>query len=131
MAISNHRFYVVHMVKHAQSQFVQSPTEEAATQRAINAFILSWSPKVEQVTAFHCMGLSGDWDWIGIFGMNDLADWVAFREDLIRSQNHHIEKFVSMPAISHEAFRTATASVAHYQALHADGVLPGQAELQR
>lgn len=125
-----YKYYIVHLVKHGRSLFDQDAKAEAESQKEMNKFIRSWHPKIEQVMALHCMGLAGEWDWIGIFGSDELADWVGFREALTRQFPGHIDKFLSLPAISHDAFVEATDAVDHYKELRAIGVYPGGAEFR-
>ena len=124
----SYKYYVVHLAKHGRALFDQSAEEESASQVEMNTFIKRWHPKIEQVMGLHCMGLAGEWDWIGVFGMDDLSSWVGFREELTRTFPGHITAFLSLPGISHTEFVSATNDVPHYQKLRALGVLPGQAE---
>jgi len=123
-----YRNYVIQLAKHTKSHFAQTPEEEAKMQEEMNTFIKSWSPKIEQVMGLHCFGIGGEWDWIGVFGMDDFAHWVGFRETLARRFPDHVEKFVSIPGVSHDAFVDGTELSEHYQALRALGSLPGLAE---
>lgn len=121
-------FYIVHHVKHGATHFRQTAQEEHVSQQRMNDFIKSWAPNLEQVMGLHCFGLAGEWDWIGIFGVADMSYWVGFREAISREFPGHIEKYVSYPTISHDAFVTGTEPSAHFGALRGLGSLPGMAE---
>jgi hypothetical protein len=123
-----YKFYIVHMAKHGPAHFGQDPKQEAENQARMNEFIKSWSPNLEQVMGLHCYGLAGNWDWIGIFGVTDFSYWVGFREAISRAFPGHISEFLSLPAISHDAFITGTDPSLHYQSLRALGSMPGGAE---
>jgi len=125
----NHPYYIIHLVKHGRGHFGQTPAQEAENQTKMNDFIKTWAPELEQVMAFHCMGLASDWDWIGIFGVTDLSVWVGFRETLTRLFPGHIEKFLSLPSVSHDLFTKGTQKSSYYQKLRALGSFPGGAEV--
>jgi len=124
------KYYVVHLVKHAPLFYQQSAEEEAKSQTEINEFFLSWSPRVQQVLGIHALGLAGEWDWMGVFAMDELSDWEAFREDYKRRYTGRIEKYLSLPGVSHSEFVRATDPILHYKTLRRLGVYPGQGEPQ-
>ena len=62
----SYKYYVVHLAKHGRALFDQNAEEESVSQVEMNTFIKRWHPKIEQVMGLHCMGLAGEWDWIGV-----------------------------------------------------------------
>lgn len=123
-----YKYYVVQLAKHTKQHFLQTPEEEAKSQQEMNDFIQSWAPHIEQVMGLHCFGIGGEWDWIGVFGMDDFSYWVGFREALVRRFPYHVEKFISVPGVSHDAFVVGTQPSEHYRALRDLGSMPGLAE---
>lgn len=124
-----HKYYVFHLVRHAADYYAQSPEEEARTQAEINDFFKSWYPRLEQLIGAHAMNMAGEWDWMGVFGVDELSDWEAFREEYRRLFPGRTEKNLSLLGASHEEFTRATATIPHYVALRALGAFPGGAEL--
>jgi hypothetical protein len=122
------KYLVFHLVKHTAQFYNQSAEEEAASQQEINTFFHEWHPRVRQILGGHALGLAGEWDWIGVFAVDELSDWEALREEYKRRFPGRTEKFLSLPAVSHEEFTRATDSIAHYKKLRALGVYPGGAE---
>lgn len=122
------KYYVFQLVRHSPAFFAQTPEEEARSQAEINDFFHSWYPRVRQMIGAHSMNMAGDWDWMGVFGVEELSDWEAFREEYRRRFPGRTEKNLSLPGVSHAEFVRATASVSHYQALRALGSFPGGAE---
>lgn len=94
------RYLVFHFVRHSRSMHALTPELEAEAQAAVNAFILSWAPRVRLVLGAHSMGLAGDWDWLGIFGVNELSDWEAMREEYRAAYGDRTEKSLSLPGVS-------------------------------
>lgn len=123
------RYLVFHLVRHSEAFYAQSPQEEAESQRQVNDFILSWHPRVRQVMGAHALGLAGEWDWMGVFAVDELSDWEAFREEYRRRFQGRTERSLSLPGVAHAEFVRATAHVDHYRALRALGAFPGGAEL--
>lgn len=123
------KYYVFHMVKHLPEYFAQTPEVEAASQKQINDFFLSWHPRVRQIIGAHAMNMAGEWDWMGVFGVDELSDWEAFREEYRRRFPGRTEKSLSLLGVSHEEFVRATARIQHYQQLRALGSYPGGAEV--
>jgi hypothetical protein len=126
--LANSKYLVFHLVKHTAQFYAQTPEEEARSQEEINAFFHAWYPRVRQILGGHALGLSGEWDWIGVFAVDELSDWEALREDYKRRFPGRTEKFLSLPAVSHKEFTRATDSISHYKKLRALGVYPGGAE---
>ena len=122
------KYYIFQLVRHSAAYYAQTPEEEAESQEAINAFFRSWHPRVEQLLGAHAMNLAGDWDWLGVFGADELSDWEAFREEYRRKFPGRTEKALSLPGVSHEEFTRATADVQHYVRLRELGQYPGGAE---
>lgn len=122
------KYYVFHLVRHAPGFFAQTPEEEAESQREINAFVLSWSPRVRQIVGAHAMGMAQEWDWMGVFAVDEPSDWEAFREEYRRRFPGRTEKNLSMIGVGHEEFVRATGTVDHYEKLRELGVFPGGAE---
>lgn len=125
------KYYIFHLVKHTQSFYDQTPEEESKSQTEINEYFRSWYPRVKQVIGAHAMGLAGEWDWMGVFAVDELSDWEACREEYKRSFAGRTEKFLSLPGVSHEEFTRATAQVGHYVRLRELGSYPGEAEFDR
>jgi len=123
------KYYVFQLVRHSAGFFAHSPEEEMQSQTAINEFFLTWYPKVKQIIGAHAMNFAGEWDWLGVFAVEELSDWEAFREEYRRLFPGRVEKALSLPGVSHKEFMRATAGVAHYQALREMGCLPGGAEV--
>ena len=111
------KYYVYHLVNHTNELYKQSPDEEAKSQQKVNEFILSWQPEVKLVLGTHCLNLSPDWDWVGVFAVDELSDWEAFREEYKRRFSGRIGKSLSIPTVSHEEFHRATSRIQHYKKL--------------
>lgn len=124
------KYYIFHFVRHAAAFYAQSPEEEASSQREINDFILSWSPRVQQVLGAHAMGMAQDWDWMGVFAVDELSSWEAFREEYRRRFPGRTEKNLSLFGVGHDEFVRATGEIPHYQQLRELGVFPGGAETE-
>ncbi|MGB7158945.1 MAG: hypothetical protein WBD40_12810 [Tepidisphaeraceae bacterium] len=122
------RYLIVHLVRHSPEFYALSPEEEASSQHTINAFILSWAPKVRLIIGAHALGMTGDWDWMGVFAVDELADWEAMREEYRRRFPHRVEASLSLPGVAHALFRHATENVEHYRILRELGAFPGGAE---
>lgn len=125
------KYIVFHLVKHTESFYSQSVEEESKSQRAVNDFISSWHPRVRQYLGAHALQMAGEWDWLGIFTMDELSDWEAFREEYKRRFRGRVEKSLSLPGVSHDEFIRATSGIEHYKRLREDGVYPGGAEKDR
>jgi hypothetical protein len=123
------KYVICQMVRHTDEYYAQTPQEEAASQKRINDFFLSWSPRVQQILGVHAMNMTSDWDWFGIFTCNELSDWEAFREEYRRLFPGRTEKSLSLPGVSHQEFMRATAGIEHYRKLRELGAYPGQAEV--
>ena len=123
------KYYIFHLVRHTPALYAQNPEEEAKSQKEINDFIRGWHPRVRQVLGAHANGLAEEWDWLGVFGADELSDWEAFREEYIRLFPGRTEKSVSIPGVSHEEFVRATSTIPHYKQLRALGAFPGGAEI--
>lgn len=123
------KYYIFHLVRHTPALYAQSPEEEAQTQKEVNEFIKSWYPRVRQVLGAHANGLAEEWDWLGVFGTDELSDWEAFREEYIRRFPGRTEESLSIPGVSHEEFVRATADIAHYKKLRELGAFPGDSEI--
>ncbi len=128
MVKASSKYLVFHFVCHTSQHFAQTPEEEAKSQEAINAFLHSWYPNVQLIIAAHGLNLAGEWDWMGVFAVDELSDWEALREEYMRRFPGRTEKNLSLVGVSHEEFIRATDRVAHYQALRALGVYPGGGE---
>lgn len=122
------KYLIFHLVRHTSSFYAQTPQEEAESQTLINDFFISWSPRVRQILGSHAMNLAGEWDWMGVFTVDELSDWEAFREEYRRLFPGRTEKSLSLPGVSHEEFARATANVPHYKALRELGAHPGAVE---
>ena len=122
------RYLIFHLVRHTDALYAQTPEEEARSQREVNEFILSWYPRVQQFAGAHAMGMVEGWDWMGLFGADELGDWEAFHEDYRRRFPGRTERSLALPGISHEEFVRATDHMPHYKALRKMGVYPGGAE---
>jgi|GEM_PF-10893 len=123
------KYLIFHLVRHTESFYAQTPDEESKSQIEVNDFIRSWYPKVRQMIGAHAMGMAGEWDWMGVFGVSELSDWEAFREEYKRRFPGRTEKNLSMPGVGHQEFVRATDHVEHYRLLREMGVFPGQAEI--
>ena len=123
------KYWVFHLVRHSSKVSAQSPEEEAESQKDVNEWILSWSPRVQQIIGSHItMGLAGEWDWMGVTGVDHLADWEAFREEYTRRYPGRTERSLSLPGVGHAEFKRATDQVTHYKRLRELGAFPGGAE---
>ena len=122
------KYYIFHLVCHSDEFFRQSPDEEVKSQKEIDEFILSWKPEVKLIMGAHCLNLNPDWDWIGVFAVDELSDWEAFREEYKRRFFGRIKKNLSIPAVSHKEFHRATERIEHYQKLRQKGLYAGSAE---
>lgn len=122
------RYLIFHLVRHTNSFYEMSPEEEAASQKEVNEFILSWAPEVRLILGAHALGLTADWDWLGVFAVTDLSIWEAMREEYRRKFRGRIAASLSLPGVSHSMFTEATASVEHYKRLRELGVAAGGAE---
>jgi hypothetical protein len=122
------KYWIFHLVKHTAAFYAQSPEEEARSQKEVNDWILAWSPRVRQVIGAHAMGLAGEWDWMGVFAVEEVSAWEAFREAYYRQFPGRTEKSLSFPGVGHKEFQSATANVAHYIKLRELGAFPGGAE---
>lgn len=122
------KYYIFHLVRHTPAFYAQAPQDEAKTQREVNDFILSWRPRIRQLIGAHAMGLAGDWDWLGVFGVDEPADWEAFREEYVRRFPGRTERSLSLLGSSHSQFRQATEAIDHYKQLRELGAFPGGAE---
>jgi hypothetical protein len=125
------KYYIFHLVKHTPVLFNSSPEEEAASQRTVNEFFRSWYPRVCQILGAHALGLTADWDWMGVFAVDEVSDWEAFREEYSRRFPGRTERSLSLTGVSHEEFVRATSGVDHYKKLRAMGVFPGGSEIAR
>jgi hypothetical protein len=123
------KYLIFHLVRHSAVFYAQTPEEEAESQKAINEFFLSWYPRVKQIIGSHAMNMAGDWDWMGVFSVDELSDWEAFREEYRRRFPARAEKSLSLPGVSHVEFTRATQDIKHYRALRALNVYPGEAEI--
>jgi hypothetical protein len=127
----NAKYYIFHLVRHNNTLFSSTPKEEAQTQTQVNAFFRSWHPRVRQLLGGHALGLAGEWDWMGVFGVDELSDWEAFREEYNRRFTGRTEKSLSLPAVSHQEFIRATGEIGHYKELRGTyGMFPGGSEIQ-
>lgn len=124
------KYLIFHLVRHTEGFYSQDPEEESKSQIEVNDFIKSWYPRVKQMIGAHAMGMAGEWDWMGVFGVDELSDWEAFREEYKRRFPGRTEKNLSMPGVSHTEFVRATDQIEHYRALRKMGVFPGQAEIK-
>lgn len=122
------KYYIVHLVSHTDEFFRQSAEEEVESQKEVNDFILSWQPEVKLILGGHCLNLSPDWDWFGIFAVDELSDWEAFREEYKRRFYGRIKRNLSIPAVSHEEFHRATSRIEHYKKMRKEGIYAGAAE---
>ena len=123
-----YKYLIFHLVKHNDAFYAQTPEEEAKSQEAINNFFKDWYPKVKQTIGSHTMNMAGEWDWMGVFSVNELSDWEAFREDYKRRFPGRVTKSLSMPGVSHTEFARATKDIPHYVKLRQLGQYPGEAE---
>ena len=125
------KYYVFHLVRHNARLFAQTADEEAASQTETNDFFLSWQPHVRQILGAHAYGMTPEWDWMGVFGVNEISDWEAFREEYARRFPGRTERSLSLAGVSHEEFVRATDRIEHYQRLRKLGVYPGGSERPR
>lgn len=122
------KYLVFHLVRHSEDFYSQSPAQETESQRAINDFVLSWSPRVRMVLGSHAVNMAGDWDYMCVFTMDELSDWEAMREEYKRRFGARTTKSVSYPGVAHEEFVRATSECDHYIQLRKLGMYPGEAE---
>lgn len=122
------KYLIFHLVKHNDAFFAQTAEEEAESQQAINNFFKSWYPKVKQTIGSHTMNLAGEWDWMGVFTVDELSDWEAFREEYKRLFPGRVVNSLSLPGVSHKEFERATKDIPHYKRLRELGQFPGEAE---
>ena len=122
------KYLIFHLVRHSKGFYAQSAETEAQTQVEVNEFFRSWSPRVRQILGAHAMGLVANWDWIGVFAVDELSDWEAMREEYNRRFPGRTEESLSLPGVTHGEFQRATDRVEHYQKLRTLGVFPGGAE---
>jgi hypothetical protein len=125
------KYLVFHLVRHSAAFYGATPEEEAASQEAINEYILSHGPRIRQILGAHAMGLAGEWDWMGVFAVEELSEWEAMREEYRRRFPGRIERSLSLPGVGHDEFQRATEGIQHYQALRRFGSFPGGAEKER
>ncbi|MBS0031782.1 hypothetical protein ACTJJ0_32620 [Chitinophaga sp. 22321] len=121
------KYGILILVKHSDLYFQQTPEEEAESQLAVNNFISSWQPRIVQTFGYHACGL-GEYDWFGLFEVDEIADWEAFREEYHRRFRGRTVKRDVVIGVSHPAFVEATKDIDHYKKLREMNILPGMAE---
>jgi hypothetical protein len=125
------KYLVFHLVRHSDDFYAQTAEQESQSQAAINAFVLSWAPRVRLVLGSHAVTMAGEWDYMCVFTMDELSDWEAMREEYRRRFHSRTTKSLSLPGVAHDEFIRATAEIPHYIELRKLGSYPGEAEAER
>ena len=106
---------IVMLTKFSPKYFELTVEQEAELLKEFQEFGKKWEEKVKLVRNYHSAGTGKFWA-ILVYEVTDIGDWVAFREEYVRTFPPYLE-FEQYIGISTPYFVEATKDVPHYKEL--------------